>query len=94
MSFVFIVFESVQDIAFVVFDSVFREKGAVFILKGARAVVFLLVVDVMEQDLLLSHPDGKCPITLLPGKVSERGCLCFQPFAGSGFDLLHQVSDG
>jgi len=46
---------SVPDIAFVVFDAVFLEEVAVFVLKGPRAVVLLLGVDVMEQRLLLTH---------------------------------------
>ena len=41
--------ESVPDVAFIVLNPVFLEKGAVFVLKAARPMVLLLVVDVVEQ---------------------------------------------
>jgi hypothetical protein len=59
---------SVPNIAFVIVDPVFLEEVAVFVLKGARPVVFRLGVDVTEQRFPLAHPNREGPIALLPLK--------------------------
>ncbi len=58
--------ESVPDIAFIVFDAVFGEEGAVFVLESPRLVMLLLVVDVVEQSIQVRWPHGKGTVAALP----------------------------
>ena len=66
---------SFPDIALNVFDPVFVEKVAVFLLKGPHPVMFLLGVDLMEQRLLLTCSHRERPIVQLPMKIGEGGVL-------------------
>ena len=85
---------SVPGIAFVAFDSVFREEGAVFFLKGVRAVMFFLVVDVVEQSIQVRWTDGEGPVAALPCKGGQCRRLGFQPFGGRGFQFLDELGHG
>ena len=85
---------SIPGVAFVAFDSVFREEGAVFFLKGVRAVMFLLVVDVVEQSIQVRWTDGKGTVAALPRKGGQCRRLGFQPFGGRGFQFLDELGHG
>ena len=86
--------KSIPDIAFIVFDSVFLEEGAVFVLEGARLVVLLLGVDVVEQSIQVGRADGKGTLTALPCKGGQCGRLGFKPFGGRGFQFLDELGHG
>lgn len=85
-------FELVPDIAFIVFDFVFLEEGSVFVLEGARLVMFLLGVDVVKQGIEIRWPDGKGTVSPLPRKGGQCRRLGFQPFGGRGFQFLDELS--
>ena len=86
--------ELVPDIAFVVFDSVFLEEVAVFVLESSRSVVFLLGVDVMQQGVDIRWPDGKGTVTALPRKGGQCRGLGFEPFGGRRFQFLDELGHG
>lgn len=86
--------ELVPDVAFVVSDTIFFKERAVFFLKSARPMVFLLSVYVVEQLVTLGWADGKCAVTALPGEGGQHGRLRFDPSGGGRFQGFNQSGHG
>jgi hypothetical protein len=59
--------------AFIILDPVFEEKGAVFILKSPRAVVFNLSVDVRKQGIPVGWSERKRAVASIMGAGSGSG---------------------
>jgi hypothetical protein len=57
-------------------------------------MMVLLSINVPDQCVFLTHPEGKRPIPILPGKIRRNPFSGFDPLAGRGFEFLHQIRDG
>lgn len=77
---------------FVVGDAVLGEHGAVFVLKGAGAVVVFLIVDVSGEGGELGFADGEETVAALPGKGGEGFVLFFEPVVRGRFEFLHEIA--
>jgi len=68
-----------------VFDAVLLQEFAQFVLEVLFAVMFFLVVDVVEQGIDGGWAGGEDRVAALPGEGLEVRGFRFEPFRGTGF---------
>jgi hypothetical protein len=71
---------SIPDIPLVEIKPMSAQQLAVFLLKRASAMVFLLRLDVLQRGLDLTRTHREYAITALPEKASIRSVKLFDPF--------------
>ena len=76
-------FLSVPEIPLVESDTVFVEKGEVFLFEGFLPVVFLLFQNVIPDHFDFALADRESAIAGLPSEVFERDVFAFRPKAGT-----------
>jgi hypothetical protein len=69
------------------------KEGAVFLLKGFCAVVFVLVRDVFAHGFDIRLGNGKRAVTGLPREGRELRALGFDPFGRGFFNILDDFAD-
>ncbi len=72
----------------------FFRNRPIFFLKGARPVVFLLPIYVMEQCVTVGRADGERAVAALPGKHGQRRRLRFEPFGRRRFQAFDEIGHG
>ena len=74
---------SIPDITLVEIDALFAQQFAVFFLKCASAMMFLLRVDVLQHCIELARAHREGAITALPEKSAIASVKRFDPFRGT-----------
>ena len=85
---------SIPNIPFVEIKPVPVQELAIFLLKGASAMMLLLCVNVLQQFLELTRTRRKGAIPALPEKAAIASIKCFNPLRGHLLYLLDQLSLG
>ncbi len=85
---------SIPNIPLVEINTVPAEQFAVFLLKGARAMVLLLRLDVLHHGIQLTRTYRKSAITPLPEKTAIASVERFDPFRGGFLYLFDKLSLG
>src|SRR6476661_657322 len=67
---------------------------AVFLLKGASAMVLLLRLDILHHGIELTRTHRKGAISALPEKTAVVSVKRFDPFRGCLLDIFDEVSLG
>jgi hypothetical protein len=75
-------------------DAVPAQQLAIFFLKRASAIVFLLRVNVLQHGLKLTLAYRERAITALPEKAAIANAKRFGPFRGRFLYLLNELSLG
>jgi hypothetical protein len=81
-------------IPLVPFDSIFLQQSSEFILKRMHPVMRLLRLDIPNQRLQISRPDGKRTIAALPCEPRQDRRFRLQPTRRRSLHSFHQFRDG
>lgn len=84
----------VPNIPLVVFDLVPFEEQTELILKGYRAVVFLLFLDIALYTRHVGFAHGKRAVPVLPMERAERLALSLHPLGRTFLDRLDDLAQG
>jgi len=71
---------SIPNVPLIEINAVPAKQLAIFLLKGASAMVFLLRVNVFQYGLELTRAHRKRAIPALPEKAAIASIKCFDPF--------------
>ena len=84
---------SVPQIPFIKFHSIFLKKCAEFILKRLLPVMDFLTIDVLDQRTQISRPNRERSIPSLPRELRQFGRLSLKPLRRGRLELFHNLRD-
>src|SRR5260370_9045294 len=82
---------SIPQIPFIKFHSIFLEKCAELILKRLLAVMHFLAIDVIDQGTQVCRPNRERSISSLPRKLGQIGRFSLKPLRPRTFELFHPL---
>ena len=85
---------SIPNVTLIEINAMLAKQLAVFLLKGASAMVFLLCLDIFHHGIELTRTHRKGAISPLPEKTAIASVKGFDPFRGCLLDLFDELSLG